>query len=38
MSIIAILFPDFSLIVIGFLLARFTSWGTPFWAGLERRI
>lgn len=38
MSVITILLPDFSLIVIGFLLMRFTDWGTQFWAGLEKLV
>ncbi len=38
MSVAAILFPDFSLILLGFLLKRFTDWGIQFWSGLERLI
>lgn len=38
MSIATILFPDFALILLGFLLMRFTDWGTQFWAGLEKLI
>ncbi len=38
MSIITLLFPDFALILLGFLLMRFTDWGTPFWSGLEKLI
>jgi predicted permease len=38
MSIATILFPDFALILLGFLLMRFTDWGTPFWSGLEKLI
>lgn len=38
MSVLAILFPDFALILLGFLLMRFTGWGTPFWDGLEKLI
>jgi predicted permease len=38
MSVISILFPDFSLILLGFLLMRFTDWGPQFWSGLERLI
>ena len=38
MSIATILFPDFTLILLGFLLMRFTDWGTPFWSGLEKLI
>jgi hypothetical protein len=38
MSVAAILFPDFALILLGFLLMRFTDWGTAFWSGLEKLI
>lgn len=38
MSIAALLFPDFALILLGFLLMRFTDWGTPFWAGVEKLV
>ncbi|RJF99407.1 AEC family transporter [Noviherbaspirillum saxi] len=38
MSIATILFPDFALILLGFLLMRYTDWGTPFWSGLEKLI
>lgn len=38
MSIVTILFPDFTLILIGFLLKRFTDWGDGFWAGLEKLV
>lgn len=38
MSIATILFPDFALILLGFLLMRFTDWGTQFWSGLEKLI
>ena len=38
MSIAATLFPDFVLILIGFLLMRFTEWGTQFWGGLEKLV
>lgn len=38
MSIITLLFPDFALILLGFLLMRLTDWGTPFWSGLEKLI
>jgi predicted permease len=38
MSIATILIPDFALILLGFLLMRYTDWGTPFWAGLEKLI
>jgi malonate transporter and related proteins len=36
MSIATLLFPDFSLILIGFLLRRYTDWGDVFWSGLEK--
>lgn len=38
MSIATILFPDFALILLGFLLMRYADWGTQFWSGLERLI
>jgi hypothetical protein len=38
MHIATILFPDFALILIGFLVARFTSWGPQFWSGLEKLV
>jgi malonate transporter and related proteins len=38
MSIVTILFPDFALIFIGFLLKRFSDWGDGFWAGLEKLV
>lgn len=38
MSIATILFPDFALILLGFLLMRFTDWGQQFWSGLEKLI
>lgn len=38
MSIAALLVPDFTLILLGFLLMRLTDWGTPFWSGLEKLI
>jgi malonate transporter len=38
MSIAALLFPDFALILLGFLLMRFTDWGTGFWGGLEKLV
>jgi predicted permease len=38
MSLATILFPDFALILIGFLLVRVTNWGTQFWAGLEKLV
>lgn len=36
MSIATLLLPDFTLILIGFLLFRLTDWGGSFWAGLEK--
>src|SRR3569832_1003443 len=38
MSIATILVPDFTLILIGFLLMRFTRWGEEFWSGLEKMV
>jgi malonate transporter and related proteins len=38
MSIATILFPDFALILLGFLLIRFTDWGSQFWSGMEKLI
>ncbi|MGH8809378.1 MAG: AEC family transporter, partial [Noviherbaspirillum sp.] len=38
MSIATILFPDFALILLGFLLMRYADWGTQFWGGLEKLI
>lgn len=38
MPIAAILIPDFSLIIIGFLLMRFTDWGVTFWTGMEKLV
>ncbi|HTN66178.1 MAG TPA: hypothetical protein VL051_08350 [Burkholderiaceae bacterium] len=38
MSIATILFPDFSLILLGFLLFRATNWGAQFWTGLEKLV
>ncbi len=38
MSIATLLFPDFALILLGFLLMRFTDWGSAFWSGLEKLI
>ncbi|TFV90897.1 AEC family transporter [Oxalobacteraceae bacterium OM1] len=38
MSIATILFPDFALILLGFLLMRFANWGSEFWSGLEKLI
>ncbi|MEO7030745.1 MAG: AEC family transporter, partial [Herbaspirillum sp.] len=36
MHIAAILFPDFSLILLGVVLYHATNWGAPFWSGLEK--
>src|SRR3954454_1724570 len=38
MSIAALLIPDFTLILLGFLLMRFTKWGDEFWGGLEKMV
>ncbi len=38
MSIATILFPDFSLILFGFILYRSTRWGADFWTGLEKLV
>lgn len=38
MSIATILFPDFSLILLGFILFRVTHWGAQFWTGLEKLV
>ncbi|HVL74611.1 MAG TPA: AEC family transporter, partial [Noviherbaspirillum sp.] len=38
MSIATILFPDFALILLGFLLMRYADWGNGFWSGLEKLI
>ena len=38
MSIATILFPDFALILLGFLLMRLTDWGSQFWSGMEKLI
>lgn len=38
MHIVTLLVPDFSLILIGFILVRFTDWGRQFWAGLEKLV
>jgi predicted permease len=38
MSLATLLFPDFTLILIGFLLFHLTKWGTQFWAGLEKLV
>lgn len=36
MSILTILIPDFTLILLGFILMRITDWGAQFWIGLEK--
>lgn len=38
MSIPALLFPDFALILLGFLLMRLTDWGAAFWSGVEKLV
>lgn len=38
MTIATLLIPDFSLIVLGFLLYRYTGWSNEFWAGLEKLV
>lgn len=38
MSIAAILVPDFTLILIGFLLMRLAGWSMEFWNGLEKMV
>jgi malonate transporter len=38
MSIPALLLPDFLLILLGFLLMRFTKWTAEFWDGLEKLV
>lgn len=38
MSIASLLVPDFSLILLGFLLMRHTRWAPEFWTGLEKLI
>lgn len=38
MSILTLLFPDFALILIGFLLKRRTNWGAEFWVGIDRLV
>lgn len=38
MPVANLLFPDFVLILIGFLLVRSTDWGNTFWAGLEKLV
>jgi len=36
MTVATLLLPDFSLILIGFILIRVTRWGAEFWIGLEK--
>lgn len=38
MNIITILVPDFTLILIGFILMRTTDWGQSFWTSLEKLV
>lgn len=38
MSIATLLLPDFILILLGFLLMRYTKWTTEFWEGLEKMV
>ncbi|HVK95499.1 MAG TPA: AEC family transporter [Noviherbaspirillum sp.] len=38
MSTAILLFPDFALILLGFLLMRHADWGTQFWSGLEKLV
>lgn len=38
MSIIGILFPDFALILLGFLLKRSMLWSADFWSGVDRLV
>jgi len=38
MSIVNILLPDFSLILLGVILMRITKWGVEFWAGMEKMV
>ena len=38
MNILSILIPDFTLILLGFLLFRNTHWGLDFWTGLEKLV
>lgn len=38
MNILTLLVPDFTLILIGFVLMRSTDWGQPFWSGLEKLV
>lgn len=38
MSIIAILFPDFALILLGFVIKRTMRWSDEFWPGVDRMV
>ena len=38
MSIVAILLPDFSLILLGWILFQRAGWGVDFWSGLEKMV
>ncbi|TCS38348.1 hypothetical protein EDC30_10284 [Paucimonas lemoignei] len=38
MSIASLLFPDFTLILLGFVLYRTTNWGQAFWMGAEKLV
>jgi predicted permease len=38
MNILTLLVPDFTLILIGFILIRTTDWGDAFWTGLEKLV
>ncbi len=38
MNFFSILIPDFTLILIGFVLIRITHWGAEFWSGLEKMV
>jgi malonate transporter len=38
MPIAAILFPDFSMILLGVVLMRITDWGADFWSGMEKLV
>ncbi|MGN6390261.1 MAG: AEC family transporter [Burkholderiaceae bacterium] len=38
MQIASILVPDFTMILIGFILIRITDWGDAFWVGLEKLV
>lgn len=38
MNLLTLLVPDFTLILIGYLLIRLTRWGPDFWTGLEKLV